>query len=212
MCDMKKIFNKLVIFLSFFNILFLTACNHLLDVNINKSGIENYSPGLSSVLLCRYLTLRDEHYEHFLEKYSYESAFFQYKDIINGNISYETVLMALTYKESEFNQACNDVEKEEGFSSRLEFIYKNYDFCLNETEEIINGKDHHTSFNLDGETKYIQWINLVGINNMKKTILFVGFFYADNKDVLKNINKSKPYSFSTWDNLFNTFFYEYIWS
>jgi len=44
------------------------------------------------------------------------------------------------------------LKKKDGFSSRLEFTYKNYDFCLNESDEIINGKDHHTSFNLDGET------------------------------------------------------------
>ena len=86
-----------------------------MDVNINKSGIENYSPGLSSVLLCRYLTLRDEHYEHFLEKYSYESAFFQYKDIINGNISYETVLLALTYKESELTKPVVMLKKKKVF-------------------------------------------------------------------------------------------------
>ncbi|MCQ2771939.1 MAG: hypothetical protein MJ238_01510 [Bacilli bacterium] len=212
MNNVRKIINNVTIGLSIVCILFLSACNHILYVDVNISGIENYSPGLSSVLLCRYLTLRDEHNEHFLEEFSYESAFFQYKDRINGNVSHETVLMSLTYQETVFNQAFNNVKEKAGFSSRLEFTYKDYDFCLNETEEIINGKNHHTSFNLDGETKCIQWINLVGINNMKKEILFVGFFYANNEDVLKNINKSKPYSFSTWDNLFNTFFDEYTWS
>lgn len=192
-------------------ILFVSACNHLLDVNINESGIENYSPGLSSVLLCAYLTLRDEHTEHFLEEYSYESAFFQYKDRIDGNISYETVLMALTYEESIFHRAYNDVKGKEGFSSQLEFFYMGYDFCLNETEKIINGEHCHTSFDFDCENKYIQWINIVGVNTAKQSLLFMGFFYANNKDILRNINKSKPYAFSSWDNLFKDFYNEFEW-
>lgn len=208
---MKNNIKVATILLTIFSVMFVPACNHMLDVNISKSGIDNYSPGLSSVLLCRYLTLRDECSEHFLEEYPYENAFFQYKDRINGDISYETVLMALTYKESIFSKAYDDIKEKDGFSSQLEFSYMEYDFCLNETEKMINGEYHHTSFNFEDGNKYIQWINVVGASVTKNTILFVGFFYAEYKDVLKNINQSKPYIFTTWDALFNSFFEKYDW-
>ncbi len=209
--------NKKCFFLKSFIKCFLTTitclvsgCTHIFDVDILVEGIEKYSPGLSSVGLCSYLTLRDENYDHFLDNYNFINGYFKYTDLVNGALSCETAIMVLNYEDTVFQTAYANIEECEGYSSEIEFVYKGYIFNLNETERLMN-INYLTSFSFEEGDDYIRWINLVGVSRDKKSIAFIGFFYSLNHDFLRKKNKSKPYSFSNWNNLFETYFSEYNW-
>lgn len=180
----------------------------LLQGEVVIRGIERYSSTNSDVELCRYLTVRDEQEfgsdykkNYFYNKYPYEEAFYQCVKTTKKYTTHETVVMALSYDNNNYQSAYLDVTSQKGFSEKITFDYKSFSFFLNNTERLLKQDRCNTDYCLDGNAPYIEWINLVGFNEETKTIAFVGFYHCEQSGYSLEIDT--PYPFNNWEILFS---------
>ena len=180
----------------------------LLQGEVVIRGIERYSSTNSDFDLCCYLTVRDEQ-EHgsdykknyFYNKYPYEEAFYQCVKTTKKYTTHETVVMALSYDNNNYQSAYSDITSQKGFSKDITFDYKSFSFFLNNTERLLKQDRYNTDYCLDGIAPYIKWINLVGFNEETKTIAFVGFYHCEQSGYSLEIRT--PYPFNNWEILFS---------
>lgn len=182
-------------------------------------GIQNYMPQNSDVELTWYLTLRDEDKvlvghpnnkkDFFCNKYSYSEAFYRCEKKHKNYTIHETVVMALTYDNTNYENACEDITSQKGFSDEITFNYKSFSFFLNDTERLLNSDNHHTIFCLSCNDPYIGWINLVGYDDDSRTIVFVGFYHCEHNGA--KLEKKHYYDFVDWETFFseNFSYYEF---
>lgn len=182
------------------------------------SGIKKYSPTNSSVSLCAYLTVRNENkvmigkgYEinFFCNKYPYKEAFYRCEKKHKKYTIHETVVMALTYDDSNYSNAYEDITSQDGFSDEITFNYKSFSFFLNRTEYLTDPNNCLTNYCFSCNNPYIEWINLVGFDQENKTIVFVGFYHCEYSGF--NLEIEHYYVFVDWDTFFseNFSYYEF---
>lgn len=180
----------------------------LMISHYEKSGIEKYNPADSSIELVVFLTLRDESKadksSSFINKFKMEDGFYRYVDDTGYIVSCETAILAIKYNEANYNLALADIESQEGFSNKIMFLFGDFSFFLNISETY-----GRTDYCIEGEDKYIHWINLVGYSNLRKELVFIGFYYVEYHGFFKN--KEQYYRFYDWDSLFNEQLNYYSW-
>ena len=183
----------------------------LLRGNYTKEGVENYSPNESSMLLCAFLTVRQERnygdsYVPFIKKWPLTDSYYRYEYDYNSKFKCETVILSLTYESETYKEAYANVSSQKGFSYKIIFDYKDYSFRLNDTEIIVRtstgSNSFFTSYDVDESCVNLKWINLVGWCDDKNTLVFIGFYYNNN---------NAGYKFNNWDEFFSNYYNEYDW-
>lgn len=150
-----------------------------------------------------------ENIPFFYELFSYNDCYFRYEyfgpDYKQDTIQ-ETILMAFTFEEIEYEKATQYIYSDKHFSKEADFSFSSYSFNLN--DEIYY---HGYSFSTDKQ--YISNIKLVGISEEKQSIMFISFFFQ--KTVEKFLffdSKFEYYHFSDWPTFFSDFFSFYKWN
>ena len=193
---------------------------HIADCHIVNYGIDDYSPVDSSTSLCKYLTLRKEEPQvdrsrYFVNRYPWLDAFYRYEEKTFGGTYHETVLLALSYNESNYSKVFEDISSQPGFSPALSFDYGDLHFRLNDAEKLDgegNGYIVQTNFKTEGADPYLGWINLVGWSESRHVIIYLGFVHAAERWTgFWEIGRSY-YPFQGWDKLFEEEFSFYDWN
>ena len=182
---------------------------HLMDGHFLHTGIDKYSPSLSSISLCRYLTVREEDETYgttlFVDRFQRSDAFFRHEETYEGGRGHEIAILVLSYEKSIYPSAFGDVSSQQGFSDEISFTYGDFEFRLNDSERMIQKQRNYafqTDFELTDPDAYLHWINLVGWSDSRFQLAFIGFFHVlEVRSGFWNFEETF-YSFNGWDSLF----------
>ena len=205
----KKVVKRVVIgvligvaSLGLFRLFFPILVRAMMCEHFVKEGISNYSNADSSMSICKYLTVRvsdgnsQDTDVRFLNRYSWEDAFYHYESDYTFTSQKEVVALALRYDPSTYNEASADIFSQPGLSSEIRFEYGEFDFYLNDTERINEQRPFLTDFNLSGDEPCIRWINLIAFSAFRGQIVSLGFCYGEF-DFFGRLTEKYP--FSGWD-------------
>lgn len=186
---------------------------HIMDAHHLREGIEKYHTAVSSMGLCKWLTLREEDgpkSTNFINKYNRLEAFFRWEETCFGGREHETVALILKYDDDSFLNAYADITSQPGFSNEIHFNYGDFEFFLNKSDTVYPGYSY-TNFDLDEPSPYVKWINLVGFSSSRNEWASIGFYYSNTSIVGFYKFKTEYYPFNGWDNFFEEQFPFYNW-